>query len=144
VSGPYQNVMLSTTWGSNTQNAAPAFTSSLATGTGDINPSGFPLNTANGHVVMYMRFTATPAVTFVNTPDATFTLSGPATFGGTTCYLDSLNGTINNPNWRAVLGPVSPSANTVRFPAQALQPPNTVDVGNPGTNGTVYLSLNCN
>jgi hypothetical protein len=102
------------------------------------------LNTANGHVVMYMRFTATPAVTFAKTPDATFTLAAPATFGGTTCYLDVLNGTVNNPVWQARLGPSTPSGNSVTFPAQALPPPNTVDVGNPGNNGTVYLSLNCN
>jgi hypothetical protein len=76
-------------------------------------------------------------------------MASPGTFGGTTCYLYSLNGGQNNtPVWTAILGPQSPSGNppAVHFPAQSIAP-NTVSVGNnnaSGSNGIVYLSLNCN
>lgn len=147
--GPYQNLTVATTWGSYTPAGTASFSIAQATGSGDINPSGFPLNSSFGHVVRYVSFSATPPLTFTQTPDLVFTMASPGTFGGTTCYIDSLSGGQNNtPVWNQTIGPQSPSGNppTVHFPAQSISP-NTVNVGNnnsSGSDGIVYVSLNCN
>lgn len=138
--GPYQGVSLSTTWGSNNAAGSVAFTASLATGNGDIAPSGFPPNTGNGNVVIYLEFTANPGVSFAKTPNAVFTANA---FGGTTCYLYSLNGQGSTATWNQVIGPATPSGTTVTFPPANLQAPNTVDVGSTSTGNQVYLSLAC-
>jgi len=140
--GPYQNVQLDTTWGQNTASST-TLTASLASGNGDITPNTFPLNTANGHVVTYLEFTATPDTSFTLTPKAVFTLTSPASFNGATCYLYSLNtGSGSTPTWRQAIGPATPSASTVTFQPASLSP-NTVDVGNPSNGNQAYLSLAC-
>jgi hypothetical protein len=143
--GPYQNVRLDTTWGQNTASST-TFTASLATGSGDISPNTFPLNTANGHVVIYLEFTATPATSFALTPNLVFTVNSPASFGGTACSLYSLNsngGTTSTTTWKPAIGPATPSGSTVTFAPATLGQGNTVDVGNPSNGNQAYLSLAC-
>lgn len=141
--GPYSGVTLATTWGANNATGSFAFTANLATGNGDITPAGFTTNTT-GHLVTYVEFTATPIVTFAQTPNLTFTVVSPASFGGTTCYIYSLNGLgSSTPTWRQGIGPATPSGSTVTFPPVTLPPPSTVNIGDPSNGNQTYLSLNC-
>ncbi|MBV8748552.1 MAG: hypothetical protein JO103_02435 [Candidatus Eremiobacteraeota bacterium] len=142
--GPYQGVSLNTTWGANNANGSFTFTQSLATGSGDVTPNTFPLNSGNGHVVTYIEFTASSSALFTQTPNATLTVNSPASFGGTTCYLWVLQGLGGgNPQWTRVIGPATPSGSTINFPPATLGGNNTVDVGPPSTGSQAYLSLDC-
>jgi hypothetical protein len=135
----YQGLTLSTTWGQN-NTSSTNFTESVATGSGDISPPGFLLNTGNGHVAIYIKFTATPATQFTLTPGATITANSPATFGGTSCTLYSLNS--NGTTWKSIITGLTPSSNTVTLTPQTI-PGSTVDVGNASNGNQAYLSLAC-
>jgi hypothetical protein len=144
--GPDQGVTVSTTWGANNATSSFTFTENLAAGSSEITPNTFPVYTpATGqHVVIYMKFTATPAVTFTKTPDGTITVPSASTFGGTACALYSLNGGGGSAySWQAAITGLTPSGNTLTLTAQTLPPPSTVDVGNPSNGNSVYLALVC-
>jgi hypothetical protein len=69
--------------------------------------------------------------------------TGQATFGGTTCYIYSLKGGgSSTPTWNQVIGPATPSGNTLVFQPATLPAPNTVNVGNPSDGNQAY-TLGC-
>jgi hypothetical protein len=143
--GPDQGVTVSTTWGANNATSSFTFTESLAATISEITPNTFPLYTAAGHVVIYMKFTATPAVTFTQTPGGTITVANASMFGGTSCILYSLNGGGGGSAyyWQSAIPNLVPSGNTITMTPQTLTAPNTVDIGNPSNGNSTYLALVC-
>ena len=91
-----------------------------------------------------MKFTATPAVTFTQTPGGTITVQNPATFGGTSCILYSLNGGGGSAYyWQSAIPGLVPSGNTITMTPTTLTAPNKVDIGNPSLGTSTYLALVC-
>jgi hypothetical protein len=142
--GPDLGVTVSTTWGANNQSST-SFTESLATGSSQITPNTFPVYNGTGHVVIYIKFTATPATTFTQTPGGTITVNSPSTFGGTACVLYSLNGGGGGSayTWQQAITGLTLSGSTLTLTPQTLQSPSTVDVGNPSNGNSTYLALVC-
>jgi hypothetical protein len=149
-------VSVSSTWGTNTASSTVAMTAALATGSGDITPTSFPLFTVatafdntgaaltgTYTAVDYLKLTATPAATFSQTPGIVVTVGAPASLAGkTTCSYFSLNYSGTQPQWKqAISGTISGS--TVTFTAQTLGGGNTVDVGNDAANTSAILALAC-
>ena len=167
--GPYAGLTANMTFGTiQNYTTAIAIQDWLASGNGDISSTSsiaFPPFATTTHVdsngntlagsfnlVGYLKFQATPEVTFVNVPAIALTVTSPASVVGTTCWVFSITNIGSNGaivlGWKQTESTTTVSPSQVSFAAKAPAAGQTVDLGNPTSqatdgNGPAYLAVAC-